>query len=108
MPEAVMPTCTRPDGHLPPTAVAAVGLCKQYGEEAVFDGLDLRIPAGAVFALLGPNGEGRPPRWRSRPGSSPLTQATRTSAATIWPPTCGLCGPRPVSRHSGDLTIRCC
>ncbi|MER5309260.1 ABC transporter, partial [Streptomyces sp. NPDC002773] len=37
------------------TAIAANGLRKSYGDKTVLDGIDLRIPAGTVFALLGPN-----------------------------------------------------
>ncbi|MFE1273426.1 ABC transporter, partial [Streptomyces sp. NPDC058758] len=36
-------------------AIAANGLRKSYGDKVVLDGVDLHIPAGSVFALLGPN-----------------------------------------------------
>ncbi|MEU5980263.1 ABC transporter, partial [Streptomyces sp. NPDC047315] len=39
-----------------PLAVATEGLRKSYGGKSVLDGIDLSIPAGSVFALLGPNG----------------------------------------------------
>jgi ABC-2 type transport system ATP-binding protein len=35
------------------------GLTKSYGEVAVLRGLDLRVEAGTVFALLGANGAGK-------------------------------------------------
>ncbi|MGA5560282.1 ATP-binding cassette domain-containing protein [Streptomyces platensis] len=41
------------------TAIDATGLSKSYGDKAVLDGIDLRIPEGTVFALLGPNGAGK-------------------------------------------------
>lgn len=41
-----------PDG----VAISAVGLRKAYGEHQVLDGVDLHIPEGSVFSLLGPNG----------------------------------------------------
>ncbi|MGW6419322.1 ABC transporter, partial [Streptomyces sp. NPDC055055] len=34
-------------------AIAAVGLRKSYGDKTVLDGIDLTIPEGTVFALLG-------------------------------------------------------
>lgn len=35
------------------------GLVKRYGGRAVVDGVDLRVPRGAIFGLLGPNGAGK-------------------------------------------------
>ncbi|MFF0450612.1 ATP-binding cassette domain-containing protein [Streptomyces sp. NPDC004609] len=43
----------------PPSAIAAQGLRKAYGDKTVLDGIDLVVPAGSVFALLGPNGAGK-------------------------------------------------
>lgn len=40
-------------------AVDARGLCKRFGRTDVLTGLDLAVPAGSVFALLGPNGSGK-------------------------------------------------
>lgn len=40
-------------------AIEIVGLTKSYGETAVLQGVDLRVPAGSVFALLGSNGAGK-------------------------------------------------
>ncbi|MFF7451720.1 MULTISPECIES: ATP-binding cassette domain-containing protein [unclassified Streptomyces] len=42
-----------------PAAISAVGLRKSYGDKTVLDGIDLRIPVGSVFALLGANGAGK-------------------------------------------------
>ncbi|MDB5883733.1 MAG: transporter permease [Ramlibacter sp.] len=39
--------------------VRVTGLCKQYGDQRVFDELDLTIRAGEVVALLGPSGSGK-------------------------------------------------
>jgi ABC-2 type transport system ATP-binding protein len=41
-------------------AVRVRGLRKRYGDVDAVDGVDLDIPCGEVFALLGPNGEGTP------------------------------------------------
>jgi ABC-2 type transport system ATP-binding protein len=40
-------------------AVEASGLVKRYGDVLAVDGLDLEIPAGQFFGLLGPNGSGK-------------------------------------------------
>lgn len=42
-----------------PMAVHARGLIKRYGEVLAVNGLDLDIPAGQFFGLLGPNGSGK-------------------------------------------------
>jgi ABC-2 type transport system ATP-binding protein len=40
-------------------AIAATGLRKSFGDQVVLDGLDLAVPPGTVFALLGANGAGK-------------------------------------------------
>jgi ABC-2 type transport system ATP-binding protein len=40
-------------------AISALGLRKSFGEQVVLDGIDLDVPEGTVFALLGPNGSGK-------------------------------------------------
>lgn len=56
MASSVMPTPRRGTSKDQPAAVSATGLRKSYGDKLVLDGVDLHIPAGSVFALLGPNG----------------------------------------------------
>ncbi|MEU5978132.1 ABC transporter, partial [Streptomyces sp. NPDC047315] len=57
-----MPTSRQGDGpHAASAAssnaaISVTGLRKSYGGKSVLDGIDLSIPAGSVFALLGPNG----------------------------------------------------
>lgn len=41
------------------SAITTIGLRKTYGDKTVLDGIDLDVPAGTVFALLGPNGSGK-------------------------------------------------
>ncbi|MGC7098728.1 ATP-binding cassette domain-containing protein [Amycolatopsis lurida] len=41
------------------SAIAVSGLRKAYRGEVVLGGIDLDVPAGTVFALLGPTGSGR-------------------------------------------------
>jgi ABC-2 type transport system ATP-binding protein len=40
-------------------AIEIVGLTKSYGDNAVLCGVDLSVPAGTIFALLGSNGAGK-------------------------------------------------
>lgn len=40
-------------------AVTADRLVKTFGERRVVDGVDLAIPAGAIYGVLGPNGAGK-------------------------------------------------
>ena len=40
-------------------AVRAEALVKRYGERRVVDGVDLAVPAGAIYGVLGPNGAGK-------------------------------------------------
>ena len=37
-------------------AIAATGLRKSYGDKTVLDGIDIEVPTGTIFSLLGPNG----------------------------------------------------
>jgi len=73
-------------------AIEAHGLRKQFGERLALSGLDLSIPAGAMYGLVGPNGAGKTTLFRiavglQRPsagtmlvlGSEPGTLAVRQS-----------------------------
>ncbi len=40
-------------------AVAVTGLHKAFAERTVLGGVDLHVPTGSVFALLGANGAGK-------------------------------------------------
>ncbi|OYD68405.1 ATP-binding cassette domain-containing protein [Rhodococcus sp. OK302] len=40
-------------------AISARGIRKRYGDQHVLDGLDLSVPSGSVYALLGANGAGK-------------------------------------------------
>ncbi|MFD9889682.1 ATP-binding cassette domain-containing protein [Amycolatopsis sp. NPDC059027] len=41
------------------SAITTTGLRKSYGDHLVLDGLDLDVPQGTVFSLLGANGAGK-------------------------------------------------
>ena len=40
-------------------AITATGLRKSFGDQVVLDGLELNVPRGTVFSLLGANGAGK-------------------------------------------------
>jgi ABC-2 type transport system ATP-binding protein len=61
-----------------PTAIAASGLQKSFGDKTVLDGIDLEVPAGTVFALLGPNGAGK------TTAVNVLTTLTRADGGAVW------------------------
>ncbi|MEU3170267.1 ATP-binding cassette domain-containing protein [Streptosporangium sp. NPDC006930] len=42
-----------------PSAITATGLRRSYGDHVVLDGVDLDVPRGTVFSLLGANGAGK-------------------------------------------------
>jgi ABC-2 type transport system ATP-binding protein len=42
-----------------PTAVRTERLAKRYGRTVALDGVDITVPAGSVYVLLGPNGVGK-------------------------------------------------
>jgi len=46
-------------------AIEVEDLFKSYGAVDAVRGISFRVEEGEVFALLGPNGRGRRPRWRS-------------------------------------------
>lgn len=54
-----MPTTLTTQPHGAPLAVATRGLVKRYGREVALDGVDLQVPEGAVYMLVGHNGAGK-------------------------------------------------
>jgi len=42
-----------------PLAVRTTGLSKIYGDTAALDDVDLRVPVGGTYGLIGPNGSGK-------------------------------------------------
>ena len=51
-----------------PIAIAATGVRKRFGSVQALDGVDLHVPAGTVYGLLGPNGSGKTTLIRSLVG----------------------------------------
>ena len=75
-------------------AIATRDLRKSYGDHLVLDGIDLEVPAGTVYALLGPNGSGKTTTVKILSTLLPRTPAPSGSPVTTsWPrPT--RCAPR--------------
>lgn len=64
-------------------AVRAEGLRKAFGTVAALDGLDLAVPSGQIYGLLGPNGSGKTTLIRAvagliRPDAGTVTVLGRT------------------------------
>lgn len=48
-----------PSADPSPYAVETHGLAKVFGSQRAVDGIDIRVPRGAVYGFLGPNGSGK-------------------------------------------------
>jgi ABC-2 type transport system ATP-binding protein len=51
-----------------PMAIQATGVRKRFGSVQALDGVDLSVPAGTIYGLLGPNGSGKTTLIRSLVG----------------------------------------
>ena len=65
-------------------AILAEGLVKNYGQTKALAGLDLTVPAGTVYGLLGPNGAARPPPSACSRHCCARTGAGRRCWGTTW------------------------
>jgi len=68
-----------PQGSGPDGGAAVIetrGLTKRFGRQTAVDGLDLSVPAGAVFGFLGPNGSGKTTTIRMLLGLANATSGT--------------------------------
>ena len=53
-----------PEKRLGDLVVEATGIRKAYGDRLLFDGLDFKIPPGAIVGVIGPNGAGKTTLFR--------------------------------------------
>jgi ABC-2 type transport system ATP-binding protein len=63
----------RTTASLPENVVETDGLTKRFGERAVVNGVELRVPRGVAFGYLGPNGAGKTTLIRMLLGLTPAT-----------------------------------
>lgn len=68
-----------------PDAIHVRGLTKTYGDATVLDGLDLRVRAGSIHALLGANGAGKTTTVRILSTLLPFDSGTVTVAGHALP-----------------------
>ncbi|HET7387664.1 MAG TPA: ABC transporter ATP-binding protein [Nocardioidaceae bacterium] len=57
--DAVEATVRPEPSHTSGDAIATHGLTKRFRHQLAVDGIDLRVPTGAVYGFLGPNGSGK-------------------------------------------------
>ena len=60
----------------PPPAVEAVALRRDFGEIHAVDGIDMSLPPGRIYGLLGPNGSGKTTLIRLLTGLASATSGT--------------------------------
>ena len=60
----------------PAPAVEAAALCKDYGPIHAVDGIDMSLPPGRIYGLLGPNGSGKTTLIRLLMGLASATSGT--------------------------------
>ena len=60
----------------PHDVIETFGLTKQYGDRAVVDDVELRVPGGCAFGYLGPNGAGKTTLIRMLLGLTDATAGT--------------------------------
>src|SRR5450759_4050602 len=60
----------------PPPAVEAAALRKDFGQIHAVDGIDMSLPPGRIYGLLGPNGSGKTTLIRLLMGLASATSGT--------------------------------
>ena len=66
-------------------AIEATGLVKDFGGKRVVDGVDIAVPAGAIYGVLGPNGAGKTTTLRMLLGIIEPDGGARTLLGTERP-----------------------
>ncbi len=109
-------------------AIDVAGLRKSYGDHEVIAGVDLTVPAGTVYALLGPSGAGKTTTVRilstllpadagearvagcALPGRAPAERSTWVQFDRTYTPTAGHSPPQPTGACdsiAGHLLSNC-
>ena len=89
-------------------AIEAERLVKRYGPTRALTGLDLAVPAGMIYGLLGPTGRVRPPRCASSPPCCGRTAGGRGCSAATWCSRrlrCGAASGSPASTRRWDESL---
>ena len=73
---APTPPPATPPPATPPPAVEAAALRKDFGPIRAVDGIDLSLPPGRIYGLLGPNGSGKTTLIRLLMGLASATSGT--------------------------------
>ena len=94
-----------PTIHSP--AIQIAGLRKSFTDNHVLRGIDLDIPAGIVFALLGANGAGKTTAINILTTLLPPTLAPFASPATTSSPKRTRSAPRSASPASSPPSMGC-
>ena len=63
--------------------IEAKGLSKAYGERLIFEGLDIRVPPGAIVGIIGPNGAGKTTFFRILLGQEKADEGTLRVGDTV-------------------------
>ena len=69
----------------PPPAVEAVALRKDFGEIHAVDSIDMSLPPGRIYGLLGPNGSGKTTLIRLLTGLASATSGTASVLGVAMP-----------------------
>ncbi|HEX5147754.1 MAG TPA: heme ABC exporter ATP-binding protein CcmA [Candidatus Limnocylindrales bacterium] len=90
-------TTTPPAGAASPVAIGTNALTKVFGRITAVDSLDLALPAGRIYGLLGPNGSGKTTLIRLLAGLARPTSGTARVLGVPMPS-------RPNLAHIGYMT----
>ena len=82
-------------------AVSTTALTKRFGSQLAVNGIDLAVPAGAVYGFLGPNGSGKTTTIRMLLGLVSPTSGTRSLLGGLMPESAGSVLPRVGSLVEG-------
>ena len=80
-----------------PLVIDVKGLTKRFGDRTVVDHFDIRVPKGAIYGFLGPNGSGKTTTIRMLCGLLTPDEGEGNARATAAPTRALLIRLRPPS-----------